>query len=459
MKIAICNGSPKGERSITLQYVKYLMNTHGEVKFTIHHVAREIKKLENNPDYFRETIDSLEQADAVIWSFGLWVLSVPAQFMRFFELIQERGCGERLKGKYAGILSTSVHYFDHSAHEYLRGVSEDLGMMVADAISFHMRDLTKSEQRKNLKHFADTIVHAVKNDCIFPNRYQPFDFGSFEYMPVDSKRKISTHGKRVLVLSDSSNPGSNLGKMIGRFQDSFSEEIECIDLNSIDIKGACNGCMKCGYDYLCVYKDGFKDFYNDSVRSADIIVHAGEMKGRYLSSLWKTFFDRAFFWNHTPSLEGKQFAYLISGPISQNANLIQILEAHASARQHANHAGIISDEVKDSARIDNQIQSLAERLICNAENDYVKPEDFLGIGGWKIIRDEIYAGIRMVWQADHRHFKKNGYYDFPNKNKLVTCAMDFISILLKIPGFRKKFYSKLNEMPAKKMGLLAEQAK
>ena len=217
--------------------------------------------------------------------------------------------------------------------------------------------------------------------------------------------------------------------------------------------------MKCGYDYTCVYKDGFRDFYNDTVRSADIIVHAGEMKGRYLSSLWKTFFDRAFFWNHTPSLAGKQLAYLISGPISQNANLIQVLEAHASARQHANHAGIISDEAQNSARIDSQIQALAERLICNAENGYVKPEDFLGVGGWKIFRDEIYGGIRMVWQADHRYFKKNGYYNFPNKNILVKCAMDFISIFLKIPGFRKKFYSKLNEMPAKKMGRLAEQAK
>ena len=224
MKIAICNGSPKGERSITLQYVKYIMNTHSEVEFTIHHVAKEIKKLENNPDYFHETMDSLAQADAVIWSFGLWVLSVPAQFMRFFELIQERGCGERLKGKHAGILSTSVHYFDHSAHEYLRGVSEDLGMMVADAISFHMRDLAKSEQRKNLRHFVDTIVHAVKNGCIFPNRYPPFSFSAFEYMPVAAKRKISTHGKKVLVLSDGSDPGSNLGKMVGDFRTAFQRK-------------------------------------------------------------------------------------------------------------------------------------------------------------------------------------------------------------------------------------------
>lgn len=457
MKIAICNGSPKGTRSVTLQYIKYIMNMHKEIEFEVVHVSKNIKKLESNAEYFDECMQAFKSADAVIWSFGLWVLSVPAQMMRFFELIHEKGYSSFLKDKYAAILSTSIHYFDHCAHEYVRGVSEDFGMQVVDAISFHMRDMTRKEQRKNIEHFAFNLVKAVKGKASLPKRYQPLSYTGFEYKPAINGDKVSVRGKKVLILTDRTDPHSTLGKMIKRFQESFIEEVEHIDLNSIDIKGACMGCMKCGYDYTCVYKDGFQDFYNNKVRTADIIVHAGEMKGRYLSSLWKTFFDRAFFWNHTPSLERKQFAYLISGPISQNANLIQVLEAHASARQHANHAGIISDEVQDSAELDALIQGLAERLISYADENYVKPEDFLGVGGWKIFRDEIYAGIRIVWQADHKYFKKHGYYNFPNKNILVKTVMDFITLLMKIPGLRKKFYSKVNEMPAKRMGRLAEQ--
>ena len=65
------------------------------------------------------------------------------------------------------------------------------------------------------------------------------------------------------------------------FADSFQEKPEVINLNSIDIKGACLGCMKCGFDYNCHYNDGFKEFYNTRVRGADILVFAGTMTGRY----------------------------------------------------------------------------------------------------------------------------------------------------------------------------------
>jgi hypothetical protein len=73
-----------------------------------------------------------------------------------------------------------------------------------------------------------------------------------------------------------------------------------------------------------VQKDGFADFYNHRVKLSGFIMFVGTIKGRYLISRWKTFYDRAFFWNHTPLLVGKQIAYIISGPLSQNLYLIQI---------------------------------------------------------------------------------------------------------------------------------------
>ncbi|WKY43688.1 NAD(P)H-dependent oxidoreductase [Eubacteriaceae bacterium ES2] len=461
MKIAVCNGSPKGEKSITLQHIKYLEKRFTKIDFVIFNIAKQISKLEKDAKYFDTFMVEIGNADAVIWSFGLWVLSVPAQMLRFFELIQERGMTSLLKDKYTGILSTSIHYFDNCARDTVWGICEDFGMQVADAICFHMDDIRQVSQQQNLEQFGLNIIRAVGEKQTFSRRYHLLEQLGFKYKPSLLETKISVKGKRILILKDSSDPDTNLAKMIAAFQNCFTEAIEVIDLNDIDIKGACMGCMKCGYDYTCVYKDGFTEFYNKMVRSADIIVHAGQMKGRYLSSLWKTFFDRAFFWNHTPSLQGKQLAYLISGPISQNENLVQVLEAQAQARQHASHAGIVSDEVGDSKLLSQQIFTLAQRLVTFSEAAYIRPETFLGTGGWMIFRDEIYSGIRMVWQADHRYYRQHGYYNFPNKNIFRKWTMDVFSVFVRIPAFRKKFYGMLNDVPIKRMDgkKIAEAAK
>jgi multimeric flavodoxin WrbA len=45
MKIVVLNGSPKGEYSITLQYVNYLQKKYTEDNFEVFHIAQKIKKL------------------------------------------------------------------------------------------------------------------------------------------------------------------------------------------------------------------------------------------------------------------------------------------------------------------------------------------------------------------------------------------------------------------------------
>ena len=260
----------------------------------------------------------------------------------------------------------------------------------------------------------------------------------------------------MLVLTDAYDGNTNLGKMIERFRQSFADEIDVIDLNDVDIRGACLGCMRCGYDYTCTYQDGFADFYNQRVRTADIIVFAGTVKGRYLSSTWKTFYDRSFFWNHTPSLAGKQLGYIISGPLRQNPNLIQILEASSTARQHANHVDIITDECENSAEIDALLQSFAERLVSFAEKGYVRPQNFLGVGGHKVFRDNIWGRLRPIWQADHRYFKEHGLYDFPQKDYKIRVLTPILMLLTGIPGIRKKYYANVKTFPAGRLKKLIE---
>ena len=457
MKIIVLNGSPKGEYSITLQYVHFIQKRFPQHELKIIHISKNIKKIEKDEKTFQEIIDEVKSSDGVLWSFGLWVLCVPAQYMRFIELISERDVQDAFKNKYAAVLTTSIHFFDHTAHDYMRAVCEDLNMKYAEALSPDMRDLTEKSQRQNLSIFAENFFEAIEKKTVTSRLFKPLTFSDFVYQPSIPEEKIDTRGKKVVVLTDGHDNNTSLGRMINRFKQSFSYEIEVIDLNDIDIRGACLGCMQCGYDYKCVQKDGFTEFYNNRVKTADIIVFAGTVKGRYLSSKWKTFYDRAFFWNHTPSLVGKQLGYIISGPLSQNANLIQILEASSTARQDANHVDIITDECENSVEIDALLQSLAERLVSYSIRGYIKPQNFLGVGGHKIFRDDIWGRLRMIWQADHRYFKKHGKYDFPQKNYKLRIMNLMGMLLTKIPKFRKKFYANATKLSSGKLKKIVEK--
>lgn len=202
--------------------------------------------------------------------------------------------------------------------------------------------------------------------------------------------------------------------MIERFKASFSGEIETINLRDLDIKGSCLGCVQCGYDNQCVYqdKDEYIDFYNAKIKATDILILAGMIQDRYLSSKWKEFFDRSFFNGHAPSLIGKQMGFIISGPLSQNPNLRQILEAYVEI-QHSNLAGIVTDEYGDSAEIDGFLQSMAEHLVRFADSGYIQPPTFLGVGGRKLFRDEIWGRLHFPFRADYMAYKELGVFDFP----------------------------------------------
>lgn len=457
MKIIVLSGSPKGELSITLQYVHFLQNKFPQHELKVFHVSQRIKKIEKDEKAFQEIIDEVISSDGVLWAFGVFVLAAPSQYMRFVELIYERGVQDAFKDKYAAVLTTSIHFFDHTAHNYMRAVCEDLNMRYADGLSLYLQDLREKSRRLDLTTFAENFFEAIEKKFSTARLFSPLKFSSFIYEPSFPENKIDTKGKKVVILTDAYDNGTNLGKMIDRFKNSFTTEIEIIDLNDIDIRGGCLGCMRCGYDYKCVQKDGFTDFYNNRLRPADIIVFAGEVRGPYLSSKWKEFYDRAFFWNHTPSLVGKQLGYLISGPLSQTQNLIQILEASSTMRQDANHADIITDECENSAEIDSLLQSFAERLVIFAEKGYVRPQNFLGVGGHKIFRDDIWGQLRMIWQADHRYYKKHGKYDFPQKDLKLWVFNPVMLGLTKIPRFRRKFYANITKFSSGRLKRIAER--
>lgn len=445
MKIVVLNGSPKGDDlSVTMQYIRYIGKKFNQHELKIINISQRLNIIEKDRQAFNNIIDDIKSSNGVIWAFPLYVFTVHSNYQRFIELIFERNVEDAFKGKYAAIVATSIHFYDHTAINYLNSICDDLNMNYVDYFSAHMHDLKKENMRKSLLKFAQNYFDTVENNSITFKNFPPVVYFPIEYYYENlarEKNKIDSSNKKVVVITDSLE-NNNLKNMIERFRSSFYETPELINLQDIDIKGPCLGCLKCGYNYECAYsdKDGFTEFYN-KLRTTDIIVFAGDIKYRYLSSLWKKFFDRGFFYTHTPSLSGKQFGFIISGPLKQIPNLKQVLEAYTQW-QGSNIVGFVSDEYNAPDEVDEQLYALAYNLNKLSNMNYSKPATFLGVGGMKIFRDEIWGPLRFPFIADHKAYKKTKVYNFPHKNYKSRIQNSIFMLLSKIPVVRNQIYTK-----------------
>lgn len=442
MKITVLNGSPKGDLSVTMQYMNYIEKKFPKHNFTRFNVTSTIKKIEKDDKAFSEIIDSIKKSDGVVWAFPLYFLMVHAGYKRFIELISLKGVESAFKDKYATTVTTSINFFDHTAHNYMRAVSEDLGMRYVGGYSAEMHDLTEEDERKRLLSFADGFFNAIGNELKPPKRFAKIERNTFKYKAGKPSVKIDQDGRRIVVITDSTKEDANLNRMIERFRGSFKTPPELVNLNDVDIKGGCLGCIRCGYDNTCSYegKDGYIDFYNDKVKGADILVFAGSIVDRYLSSRWKLFFDRSFFNTHIPTYIDKQVGFIVSGPLYQVPNLTEILEGYLDC-QRGSVVDFVTDGCGDSREIDANLDSLAGQLVEFAKAGYVKPRTFLAVGGSKIFRDDVWGKMKFPFVADYKYYKEHGIFDFPQKkDRKVRTLNKFLTLFSKIPSVRKEIY-------------------
>jgi len=417
MKITVLNGSPKGSLSITMQYVRYLEQQFPQHRITILNVAQRIGRIVRDEETFLSIMEDVASSDGILWAFPLYVCLVPSQYKRFIELIRERKAEGAFAGKYTAVLTTSIHFFDHTAHRYMHAICDDLDMKYAGMFSPDMHDLLDDKKRKDLLQFAGEFFRAIEQGAVTAKTYPPLRYHPIVYRPGKAVSPIDSADKKILLIADYDGASPNLASMVERFEKAIEGGIETVDLADLNVKGGCLGCIKCGFDNICAYegKDDYIEFYNQQVRRADILVFAGAVRDRYLSWRWKQFFDRGFFNTHQPTLGGKQIGLLVAGPLTLIPNLREIFEAYAEW-QGANLACCITDEHDSAAKIDLLIQQCAERLIRLACINYVPPPTFLGVGGMKVFRDDIYGRLRFAFQADHRYYQRHGLYDFPQKN-------------------------------------------
>ena len=451
MKILILNGSPKGDKSISLFYAKYLVNQFSEIDFKILQVSSQIRALEKDNDKFNALISEINSADGIIWTFPVYVLSIPGQMIRFFELMRKRCSPDILKGKYVTSVCSSMHFFDHNAMLHLQVEIESFKGYFIDGFSAEMFDIKKPIVRKNIEIFAKNFFSYISEKKIASRR---FFFSSTKerknntYIANLNKVTELNHSAKIVLVSNASEDDNNLNQMIQFFLKKMGKQVKQIPISEIDLKGGCLGCLRCSQEGKCVYKDEYEK-YKPLLKDADAIIYALSMKDYSFGSKFKFFADRNFSNGHR--IKDNFFTgFLISGKLSKSYITQNIIDGINYGGKSSFEGNVISDEYDSSEEISKLIDVLCVNLINNIDNKYQKPPNFYGIAAHKIFRDLVFSSSSFQ-RADDKHYKKHGLYDFPTRDYKTRFRNLLFKIITSHKGVRKSFNKKINQLMLEEM--------
>ena len=434
MNITVINGSPKGQYSITLQTVRYLERCYPSHTFSVLNAGQKIKALEKD---FTEARTMMERADAILFSYPVYTFLAPSQLHRFIELVKENKVD--LSNKYATQITTSKHFYDITAHKYIEENVLDMGMRYIRGLSADMEDLLSEKGRKDAEKFFDRFLWSVKENVYTvshkkENSHQPI---SATVPNTDSGMKKTD--KDILILTDNTDKTANLQAMIDRFRHILPYQTRIVNIAEYPLAGGCLGCFRCAVSEKCVYKDGFDRFLREDIQKADAIVYAFTISDHSMGARFKMYDDRNFCNGHRTVTVGMPVGYLTSGNYSAEHNLKTVIEARSETGGNF-LCGVASDE----ADTDTNIDTLAKTLTFALETKHTAPQNFWGVGGMKIFRDLIYQ-MRGMMRADHKFYKKQGIYDFPQKKKLTSLKMYLVGALLSNEKILSKMGNQMNE--------------
>ena len=447
MNILVLNASPKGKNSTTLYTSLYLQALHPEHTFTFENVGQKIKSYEKDFSSLRE---KLQAADLILFSYPVYTFIAPYQLHRLIELIKADGVD--LSGKYASQITTSKHFYDVTAHRYVEENCFDLGMKVVRGLSADMDDLLTEKGQLEARNFFTQLIFSCQHNQFATPPAKPPVREKRIYAPM-LENVPKSKDKDVVIVTNFSQEDQNLQNMIADFRAALPFESRVVNLREFPFAGGCLGCFGCAVTGKCVYKDGFDTFLRETIQTADAFVYAFTISDHYTHSSFKCYDDRQFCNGHRTVTHGTPIAYLISGDYCYESNLRMIVEGRSEVG--GNYlCGVATDEENTA----QQIKTLADSLVLALKEKLTRPANFYGVGGMKIFRDLIYI-MQGMMKADHKFYKANGIYDFPQKQKKRILQMKLVGALISIPSVQKKMKGQMNQYIISPYEKVIQQAK
>ena len=447
MRILVLNGSPKGKNSTTVHTALYLAARHQEHEFQVVHAGQRIKFFEKD---FAPLREQLIWAELILFSYPVYTFLAPYQLHRLIELIKEDGVD--LCGKFASQITTSKHFYDVTAHRFLEENCFDLGMQVIRGLSADMDDLLTEKGRQEAEHFFDQLIFSCRKGIFALPPVQPpkREKSCYEqHLPCVPKSK----DKDIVIVTNCAPEDRNLQNMIGDFRNALPYESRVVNLLDFPFAGGCIGCFSCAITGKCVYRDGFDTFLRTKIQQADAIVYAFTIRDHFTSSIFKCYDDRQFCNGHRTVTRGIPTAYVMSGSYQYEWNLQRVIEGRSEVG--GNYlCGVATDEENPGLAIG----AVADNLTLALQKKLSRPANFYGVGGMKIFRDLIYV-MQGLMKADHKFYRENGIYDFPQKQKGRILQMKLVGAMMAVPSVQKKMRGQMNHYIIAPYEKVVEQAK
>lgn len=426
MNILVLNGSAKGKNSVTIQTTLFLEKKFSGHHFDVLHVAQKIRKYEKD---FSEPMEAIQKADLIIFSYPVYTFLAPSQLHRFIELMKEHQVD--LSGKYVTQITTSKHFYDVTAHKYIEENVYDFGARFLRGLSADMEDLLEEKGQKQAVTYFQKVLYSIEKEL-----YESKTIKEVKVIPTYKRQLESSvaksQDKDVLIVTNIAEGDESLRNMIDDFKSVCSYEVREVNLREFPFQGGCLGCMECTATAKCIYKDNFDEYLRANIQNADAIINAYTIENHYTHSSFKCYDDRQFCNGHRPVTKGMPIGYIISGDYANEHNIQMLVEARSDVGGHY-LSGVVTDE-SDTAR---QIQQLSDTLDYALAHEMDLPSTFYGVGGTKIFRDLVYK-MQGMMQEDHKFYKANGIYDFPQNNRLKILQMKLIGMAISNPKIKAK---------------------
>jgi multimeric flavodoxin WrbA len=420
-KVIFLCGSPRGKKSASLSTALY-MSRFLDYEYEFVDVAK--ARLSSNPaeadPAFLKIVEKMKGADAIIWTFGAWVLFVPVQMQYLFDKLFAQQ-GYDFTGKIAASVMTSARVHDDYILDRVKFVSEQLGFGYIGDVSAEGNPfwgyVDEEETEDSCRILAGKINRALeagyipaKESAYLDRAYlSPLSRGKgFEVNGPEAKKDGD---KTILVITGnriSEDPaGASLVESIRRYS---RNKVELIELEEHKV-GPCIGCYLCDFrvEGICVVRDEYEKIKR-IMHEVDGIVYIGSCASGMVDSHLKAFLDRSWGIAHRPSLKGK-YGFAIAtggGPLGKNAAwyLGAVLD-----KTGAKCIAALTDGNSIDPNFANTVRQTVEDLDRALEEKWHIANRFATRGATWTFRDLI-AKNGMILRADYDFHQKNKMFDY-----------------------------------------------
>jgi len=424
-KVLFLCGSPRGKKSASLSTALY-MSQFLDYDYEFVDVAK--ARLSSDPreagPAFLKIGEKMKGADAIIWTFGAWVLFVPVQMQYLFDKLFTQQ-GYDFTGKIAASVMTSVRDLDDYILDRVRFVSEQLGFGYIGDISAEGNPffgyVDEEETEDSCRVLAGRINRALEDGYIPAKESAPLDRAYLSPLSrgkgfeINGPKAEKDGGKTILVITGnriSEDPaGASIVESILRYS---RNKVELIELEDHKV-GPCIGCYLCDFrvEGICAVRDEYEEIKR-RMHEGDGIVYIGSCASGMVDCHLKAFLDRSWGIAHRPSLKAK-YGFAIAtggGPLGKNAAwyLGAVLD-----KTGAKCIAALTDGDSNDPNFADTVRQTVEDLDRAMEGKWQIADRFTTRCATWTFRDLV-AKNSMMLRADYDFHKKN------KKNKMFDYA-------------------------------------